>query len=135
MSVGKGKFNVSQKFELIQHQIGKAYPIGVMEWTFLKKKIKEINNEVSNFHAIGFLLLGASASSFITIFATKFQDDKSEYICWGIFWVTLIGGVLSIYFAFDKNKQESTKPQEILNQMELIESRFESPDDQSELPN
>ena len=131
MSTGKGKFNVSQEFEIIPHQRGKAYPIGVKEWAFLKKKIKEINIEVSNFHAIGFLLLGASASCFITILATTFQDDKSKYICWGIFWVTLIGGLLSVYFASDKHKQETAKPQEIINQMELIESRFESQDDEN----
>jgi hypothetical protein len=124
------KFNVSQKFEIIAPQTGKAYPIGLKEWNFLKKKIKEIKVEINNFHAIGYLLLGASASCLITILATTFQDDKSKYICWSIFFVTLIGGFLSIYFATDKHKQESAKPQEILNQMELIESRFEEQEDE-----
>jgi hypothetical protein len=31
MSTGKGKFNVSQEFEIIPHQRGKAYPIGVKD--------------------------------------------------------------------------------------------------------
>ena len=135
MNTRKGKFNVSQEFEIILHQPGKAYPIGLKEWSFLKKKIKEINIEVSNFHAIGYLLLGASISCIITILVTKFQDDKSKYFCWGIFWVTLIGGLLSIYFAFDKHKNEIAKPLEIINQMELIESRFESQDSENDVRN
>jgi hypothetical protein len=109
MNTRKGKFNVSQEFEIILHQPGKAYPIGLKEWSFLKKKIKEINIEVSNFYAIGYLLLGASISCIITILTTQFQDDKSKFFCCGIFGVSLIGGLLTIYFAFDKHKREYTR--------------------------
>lgn len=119
-------FNISQEFEIIPHQKGKAYPIGVKEWEFIKKKIGEINIDVNNFHAIGFLLLGASTSCLITIFATEFKTDSSKYFTWAIFGISLIGGLLSVYFARDKHKQESAKPHEIINQLELIESRFEN---------
>ena len=125
MNDNQNKFNVSQEFEIIPHQKGKAYPIGVKEWEFIKKKICEIKIDVNNFHAFGFLLLGASASCLITILATEFKTDSSKYLTWAIFGVTLIGGLLSVYFANDKHKQESAKPTEIVNQMELIESRFE----------
>ncbi|MGJ8593072.1 MAG: hypothetical protein ACSHXF_11010 [Aquaticitalea sp.] len=125
MSDNQNKFNVSQEFEIIPHQKGKAYPIGVKEWEFIKNKICEIKIDVNNFHAFGFLLLGASASCLITILATEFKTDSSKYLTWAIFGVTLIGGFLSVYFANDKHKQESAKPTEIINQMELIESRFE----------
>ncbi len=126
MSDNQNNFSVSQQFEIIPHQKGKAYPIGVKEWDFIKKKISEIKVEVNNFHAIGFLLLGASASCLITILATEFKTDSSRYFTWALFGISLVGGLLSIYFASDKNKQESAKPHEIINQMELIESRFES---------
>jgi hypothetical protein len=122
----QNNFNISQEFEIIPHQKGKAYPIGVKEWEFIKKKIGEINIDVNNFHSIGFLLLGASASCLITIFATEFKTDSSLYLTWAIFGISLIGGLLSVYFATDKHKQESAKPNEIINQMELIESRFEN---------
>ncbi len=122
----QNNFNISQEFEIIPHQKAKAYPIGVKEWEFIKKKIGEINIDVNNFHSIGFLLLGASASCLITIFATEFKTDSSLYLTWAIFGISLIGGLLSVYFAADKHKQESAKPNEIINQMELIESRFEN---------
>jgi len=126
MSNSKNDFKVSQELEIIPHQKGKAYPIAVKEWEFLKGKIKEVKVEVNNFHAIGFLLLGASISCLITIFATEFKEDSFKYLTWTIFGISLIGGLLSIYFASDKNKQENAKPTEIVSQMELIESRFES---------
>jgi len=126
MSKTENKFNISQEFEIIPHQKGKAYPIGVQEWVFLKSRIKEIKVEINNFHAIGFLLLGASASCLITILATEFKVKASEYFTWTIFGITLIGGLLSIYFAYDKHKHEGAKPNEVINQMELIEYRFES---------
>ncbi|MFV8353902.1 hypothetical protein [Flavobacterium sp. XS2P14] len=120
------KFNVSQEFEIIPHQKGKAYPIGVKEWNFIKTRIKGVNIEINNFYWIGFLLLGASASCVITILVTDFKDDyKTKYFTWAFFLVTLLTGLLSLYFAKDKHKQEQNKPEEIISQMELIESRFE----------
>jgi hypothetical protein len=122
----QNNFNVSQEFEIIPHQKGQAYPIGVKEWEYLKEKIKLVSIEINTFHTIGYLLLGASASCLITIIATDFTYDKSKYQTWAMFGVTLICGLLAIFFAKDKHKQESAKPNEIINQMELIESRFEN---------
>lgn len=126
MENNKNKFNISQEFEIIPHQKGKAYPIGVKEWDFIKMKISEISININNFHKIGFLLFGVSASCFITIIATEFKTDSSKYLTWAIFGVSLIGGLLSVSFARDKHKQENAKPSEIVNHMELIESRFEN---------
>ncbi len=124
MSGEHSNFNVSQEFEIIPHQKSQAYPIGVKEWEYLKEKIRQVNIEINNFHTIGYLLLGASASCLITIIATNFTDDSSKYLTWAVFGVTLICGLLAIFFAKDKHKQESAKPNEIINQMVLIESRF-----------
>ncbi|MGF7028450.1 hypothetical protein [Sphingobacterium multivorum] len=124
MSNNQNNFNVSQEFEIIPHQKGKAYPIGVKEWDFIKNKVKEIKIEVNNFIQIAYLLLGASVSCLITIFATEFKTDSSKYLVYSIFGITLVCGLLSLYFAKEKHKQESAKPNEIINQMELIESRF-----------
>lgn len=126
----KNHFNVSQEYEIVQHQKGKAYPISVIEWNFIKNKICEIKIDINHFHTIGYLLLGASASCIITIFATEFKTKTSEVITWGIFGVTLISGLLSIFFAKEKHKNESAKPNEVINQMNLIESRFENRQDQ-----
>ncbi len=76
MSEEQSNFNVSQEFEIIPHQKGQAYPIGVKEWEYLKEK--KVNIDINSFHTIGYLLLGASASCLITIIATNFTDDKSN---------------------------------------------------------
>lgn len=125
----KNNFNVSQELEIIPIQKGKAYPIGVKEWKFIKEKVGAIKIVVNHFHSIGFLLLGASASCIITIIATEFKEDFSRYFAWAFFAVSLIGGLLSLFFARDKHKQESAKPKEIVSQMDLIESRFETQGD------
>src|SRR5699024_10345617 len=105
----QNNFNISQEFEIVPHQKGKAYPIGISEWEFIKNKIKEINIDVNIFHAIGFLLFGVSASCLISIIATEFQKDSSKYLTWAIFGTSLISGLLSVYFAQNKHKQESAK--------------------------
>lgn len=127
MSEGQNNFNISQDFEIIPHQKSKAYPIGVQEWEFIKTKVKSIKIEISNFHSFGFLLLGSAASCLITIVATNFdtKDVGDKYLCWGIFAISLICGLLCIYFAKDKQRQENAKPIEIVTQMDLIESRFQ----------
>ncbi len=118
-------FKISQEFEILQHQKGKAYPISIKEWEFIKNEIKEINVNVNIFYSIGFLFLGASMSGFITIFTTEFKTEMSKYLTCGFVALFLIIGILSVYFAIDKHKQEASKPKEIIKKIELIESRFE----------
>lgn len=131
MTNKESTYNISQEFEIIPHQKGKAYPIGVKEWEFIKSKLNEIDIDINIFFTVGFLLLGASASCLITIIATKFTEVSSKYLTWSLFGVSLIGGLLSVYFANDKRKQESSKPKEIINQMNLIESRFNNSENEN----
>jgi uncharacterized protein YacL len=128
MNPVKSNFNVSQEFEIVPHQKGKAYPIGVKEWNYLKEKIQKIKIEVNIFHAVGFLLIGAAISCLVTIFATEFKNESSKYLTYSILGVTLIGGILSLIFANESHKKENRKPDEIINLMDLIESRFDNND-------
>jgi hypothetical protein len=122
----KGNYQVSQNLDLIPHQTGKAYTISVKEWNFLKGRIQQLKIEINNFYWIGYSLLGASFSSFITVLVTNFGEDVgAKYILWSLFSLTLITGSLSLYFSNDKHKEESSKPSEIISQMQLIESKFE----------
>ena len=43
MSENQNNFSVSQEYELMSHQKGKAYPISINEWDFIKTKLKSIN--------------------------------------------------------------------------------------------
>jgi hypothetical protein len=123
---GQNNFNVTQEFEIIPHQKGRAYTISVKEWVFLKTKINDIKIEINNFYSIGFLFLGAGASGILTVIVTDFKSDlSSKYITWSFLIISVLIGLLCLFFARDKHKAESIKPKEVLSQMELIESRFE----------
>lgn len=126
MSDNQSNFSVSQEYELMSHQKGKAYPISINEWNFIKEKLKLIDIKVNNFNKIGFLLLGACVPCLITLIATEFAKVHYKYLVITLFAIFLVCGILSLYFSKEKHKSESAKPSEILNQMELIESRFES---------
>tara|TARA_Y100000815_G_C13196199_1_gene444932 strand:- start:161 stop:562 length:402 start_codon:yes stop_codon:yes gene_type:complete len=126
MSENQNNFSVSQEYELMSHQKGKAYPISINEWDFIKTKLKSINIKVNDFNKIGFLLLGASVPCLITLIATEFKEVHYKYLVIALFFIFLVCGILSLYFSKEKHKSESAKPTEILNHMELIESRFES---------
>ncbi|MBL87731.1 MAG: hypothetical protein CMO82_13890 [Winogradskyella sp.] len=124
----QNKFEISQQYELMSHQKGKAYPISISEWEFIKKKLEKINIKVNDFNKIGFLLLGASVPCLITLIATEFTDVRYKYLVIALFFIFLICGSLSLYFSKEKHETEIAKPTEILNHMKLIESRFESDD-------
>ena len=124
MSGTENTYKYSQEHEIIPPQKGQSYPISVKEWNFLKDKVKDIEIDINIFYTIGFLLLGASLSCLITIFATEFKTDASKYLTWAIFGITVISGALAVYFGVDKHKTEMAKPTEITAQMNLIESRF-----------
>ena len=126
MDNNQGNYTIFQNLEIIPPQKIKAYTVDVKDWEFLKGKINEIKITVNGFYSIGFLLLGASISSLITIFATDFQDDASKYLTWTFFAVSLLGGLLSTCFARDKHKQENAKPKDIIAQMKLIEDKLET---------
>ncbi|WP_412984685.1 hypothetical protein [Pontimicrobium sp. IMCC45349] len=128
MSDNGNNFSVSQEYELMSHQKGKAYPIAISEWKFIKDKLGEIDINVNIFNKIGFLFLGACVPCLITLLGTEFQDIRYQYLVIALFGIFLVGGLLSLYFSQEKHKSETSKPIDILNQMKLIESRFESSD-------
>ena len=122
----QSNFNISQEYEIIPHQKGKAYVISVKEWEFLKEKVKNIKIEINELYTIGYLLLGAGISCLISIFATDFKNDTYKYLVWIIFGLCILGAIISLIFSKKIHKIEKSKPSEVVTQMELIESRFES---------
>ena len=124
MSDNQNTFSVSQEYEIMPHQKGKAFPISTSEWSFIKNKLKEINIEINIFNKIGFSLLGASIPCLIKLVSTDYKTENPNYWVVAFFGIFIISGILAIYFSSDKHKTEQAKPQEIINHMELIESRF-----------
>jgi len=122
---GQPTYNISQDFEIIPPKKGKVYPILIQEWTFIKGKIKDIKIEINLYHTIGSILVGASLSFLSTNLTAEFKDPKTGIICWALFGVTGVCGLLSFIFGEGQRKSHNAIPLDVTKQMELIESRFE----------
>ena len=118
-------FQISQGFEVLKPKSGKAYPVPCDEWEFLKKKIAEISFTNELFNDGGWALLGISLSTFGSILLGAYSSTSALTIAWAIVAVTLISGVLCLYFAAQVKKVKKTQASEILTQMELIEKRYQ----------
>lgn len=121
----KPTFNISQDFEIIPPKKGKVYPILVQEWTFIKDKIKAIKIEINLFQTIGSILIGASLSFLGTNIATEFKDPDTKTICWALCGVLGICGLLSFIYGEGQRKFHNTIPNDVVSQMDLIETRYE----------
>lgn len=121
-------YQMSQGLDVLRPKSGQAYPIPCDEWTILKGKIKKLTSEPWLFHSLGFLLLGASLSSFMTILLGTFQlpaQQRPLDIAWAVVAVTLICGLACLYFANKEGGVHRERASDVVAQMELIEKRYE----------
>ena len=118
----KSSFQISQGYDVIPPKTGKAYPILCREWDYLKRKVGSISEKSNVYHSIGFLLLGACLSTFITILIGGFFNSV---IAWAVVAVTLLVGFTCLYFANEQRKVNRTKAADVLSQMDLIEKRYQ----------
>ena len=123
---------MSQGYDILPPRTGKAYPILCEEWNYLKSNIETITEKPNIYHTIGSVLLGACLSTLIAIITGSFPNpDPSNtstklVIAWSVVMVTLIVGVICLYFAREKRKLIEKKASDILSQMELIEKRYQN---------
>lgn len=121
-------YQMSQGLDVLQPKSGKAYPIPCDEWRILKEKISELTSEPWLFHSLGFLLLGVSVSTFVTILLGTFQvpeQQSSLIIAWAVFAVALICGFACLYFANKERGVHRERASDVVAQMNLIEKRYE----------
>jgi hypothetical protein len=124
-------FKMSQDYELIAPQKKRAYPILVEEWLHLKDKISAITDDANLYHTIGSILLGVAGSALVA--ASTLDLPKSEQgtmampliIAWFICVTTVICGGLSLLFGGKQREIQSSSTQDVIQQMELIEKRYE----------
>lgn len=119
-----GSFKVSQGFDVLQPRSGEAYPIPCEEWDFLKGKLKSIASTPWFYQTLGAALIGAAVSTGLTaLFATL--TDRQAIIAWSAVAVTAVCGVLSLLFAHQQKDVYRAHAQDVLTQMEIIETRYE----------
>ncbi len=125
-------FRVSQGYDVVPPRPGRAYPILCEEWEYMKSQIAQISDEAMTFHTIGWLLLGACVSTFIAIITGSITippgaAETKLIIAWAVVAVTLIGGLLALFFSKQQRAVTRLKATAVVKQMELIEKRYEQP--------
>jgi hypothetical protein len=138
-SASRNAYQLSQDYEVLQPACGKAYPILCSEWEYLKKKISKISDKVNIYHTIGSVLIGAGLSTLIGVLSGGFTNSQNAGVPIGIvvavacIIVLLVCGSISIYFAFEKRKVSEVKASDVIDQMEIIEQRFQEQTEAQEL--
>lgn len=117
-------YKFSQDYEIIPPQRQKVYPISIKEWNNIKQRISEIRDDANLYHTIGSVLLGTALSTLITALISDFTTEKSLWICWSIFFITGLSGLLSLHFGREQRKVQNRKSEDVIEQMDLIEDRY-----------
>jgi magnesium-transporting ATPase (P-type) len=88
-----------------------------------------ISDDALTHQNLGWLLIGATFTTFIAILTGSFAVPSGsittkEIIAWAVVAVTLICGLLSLYFAYLRRGDTKMKSSDVLKQMQIIESRY-----------
>ena len=99
------------------------YPILISEWQNLKRLIFKIECNKDHLQKVGFLLIGTSISSFLT--SIKVDDAPAKNVIYVIALAALILGFFLIYFDSKLARTTVYTRRIVLDQMDVIESKFE----------
>ena len=124
-------FKMSQDYELIAPQKKRAYPILVEEWRYLKARISAITDDANLYHTIGSILLGVAGSALVAALTLDLPNSEQGtmamplIIAWFICVSAVICGGLSLLFGGKQREIQSSSTQDVIQQMEFIEKRYE----------
>lgn len=123
---------MSQDYELVTPKKKRAYPILVEEWEHLKTKISSIKDNANFYHTAGSILLGVAGSALIAAITLDMpevvegQTPMPIIIAWFSFITFGICGSLALLFGSKQREIQQTSTNEVIQQMTLIEKRYES---------
>lgn len=120
----QGSFQMSHGLEVLKPRSDQAYPIPCEEWTILKRKISQLSSEPWFFHTMGSLLLGAAASTLISVMLGSYSST-ALVIAWAVVATTGLAGLLCLLFANKERSVQRERASDILAQMDIIEKRYE----------
>jgi hypothetical protein len=126
---GTSPIRMSQGYDVLPLKTGKAYPIPCDEWNFLKQKLERITDTPWKLHTFGSLLLGASASTLITVLTGALpsaQNSNTVVVAWAVVAVTAICGAVCLHFADRERRMHRVEASDVVTQMELIEKRYQT---------
>lgn len=113
----------AQKYNILTPVEENAYMIPISDWNRLQEKIKQIDSTAGLlFHTIGSVLLGVAGSALVGALTSQNQIP-----CWAIFAVSLISGLLSLYFASQQRQLDIYSKDDVLKEIHRIEQRYRTP--------
>jgi len=125
MSEQRASFNVSRDYEVVRPGIERAYVVPISDWDNLRKKVDRVESGGSMFHTIGAVLLGIAGTAFfgaLLLPETAVQFGvPTRVLCWALFTVTLISGLLCLYFASRQPKMVANCKEDVLSEMDRVE--------------
>ena len=136
MTDNNASFNITQDYEIIPPKKGKAYPIPKVEWDYLKERIRKIGEIINLYHTAGAILIGFSGSAFINLLTNAYPDNPDGsastrfIICLSIALCSLVVGLVSFFFGRQQRKVQTVKADDIIKQMDVIETRYSNSDDE-----
>ena len=128
----KSSFKMSQDFELVHLQTKRAYPVVIEEWNYLKHKIQSLRDNSNIYTSMASALIGVAATAAFAALSLKFQATKvtstpmPELVSWSVFGCASFCSALSYYFAKSQKQVYKFTANDVIEQMELIEKRYES---------
>ena len=125
-----GKLQISQGYEVLVPKSGAAYPVPCGEWDYLRGRLSKVSDPPWLFQSLGFLLLGACLSTFITILTAVLNGSFSSnstagVVAWAAVGVTGICGIALLYLGRQQRRLQIIEVAEVVKQMELIEQRYD----------
>lgn len=123
---------MSLGYDVLKPKSDQALPIPCNEWDSLKDNIRDATAEPWLFHTIGSVLLGAGIATAISVLTGADSSQSSPNavtVAWAAFAVCVLTGVACLYFAHKERGVHRAKARNVLTQMELIESRFDRPEE------
>lgn len=123
---------IKHEYKIFEPEIIGAYGISVVDWDYLKNKIRQIDDESGVLMVIWSACLGAFISSFIYSITTDFPKTPVGSVSIGqaLSWsaTILCFAITAICFVFWKksNKSKKAKASGIVEQMEILEARYKS---------
>jgi hypothetical protein len=128
MSEARPPFRLSHDYEVVVPANEEAYPVPKSDWEYLKERINRIEAAGQIYHTIGSILLGVAGSALLGALTLSKEmaiiGSTTILVCWGIFAVTLISGLLALFFAYQQRNLISCTKNDVITDMKRLEQRY-----------
>jgi len=123
--------NVNRPLGVLEPEKENAYPIPLSDWSFIRNKIRKIEQPTVLYNMIGSVLLGVAGSALLAaVVLQKAPDTISvgvHVFCWMLFAFCLLSGIGVLYFDNRTRRKYNTGTKEdVLEEMDRLEKHFKT---------